>query len=859
MGRKEQRERDRKRAASSCVRLDSLGFCSAKRTKPAGAGTDNDSGKEELGPKNSKDLLVVDPPEQGPSGAGTSTADVPVRQEKVIVAPSTSSACSLLQTTSQNDIGAIFRRAGAEAGEQCEKAVDQLSDGEKYALLKHHRCPPDQLPSSFLGGCKRSFQKSWLQEYPWMVYSNAVDGAFCISCALFCPNRCAKGQFVNVPFRNWHKKNQKCHDHQTTKYHQEALQVADEFSIRIEHPEVGVVALINNRLAENIERNRRILKCIADAVLYCGRQCIALRGHREALDVPGNHGNFLSLVQVLGKYDETLKQHLLSPTMANVTYMSPQTQNELLAVIGQHIILRDLLEEVKAAKFFTILADEVTSTNIEHLAICVRFVDAQSNIREEFLTFLQLERITGKHLSDAILNFLRENSLSVENIRGQGYDGASNMSSGRVGVQALIQNKAPLATYVHCSGHCLNLVISYSCSLPEVRNVLDILKHCLKTFRESPKKAVLLEKVVSAHLPDTNKRKALLDLCRTRWAERHSAYQHFYQAYMFIVEALEVIGYRMHLDTYGADFKDWENTARSEAQQLLASITRFDFLVVFLSIYFYLSHLAGITVKLQGRTIDIIAAHRMITDIKEVYSAERADIDQGFSKIYTHAVRMAEKVGSSPAKPRSFQSLRQQNRSNPPAESIEEYYKRSCAIPFLDHIIAHLDSRFSALTIKASSLLCLVPSIICAEDVVLTDAVEVYKDDLPSPELLDLELIRWKAKYQRRRPEECPDTLAAAIKECDATSFPNLWILLQIACTLPVTSCECERSASVLRRLRNYMRSVMAAERQANLALMHIHYTKFIDLDEVVTIFARLHPRRLELDSLIKAGPDKAS
>ena len=39
--------------------------------------------------------------------------------------------------------------------------------------------------------------------------------------------------------------------------------------------------------------------------------------------------------------------------------------------------------------------------------------------------------------------------------------------------------------------------------------------------------------------------------------------------------------------------------------------------------------------------------------------------------------------------------------------------------------------------------------------------------------------------------------------------YPNIRVLLQVACTLPVTSCECERSASALRRLHNYMRASM--------------------------------------------------
>lgn len=65
--------------------------------------------------------------------------------------------------------------------------------------------------------------------------------------------------------------------------------------------------------------------------------------------------------------------------------------------------------------------------------------------------------------------------LDIKNIRGQGY-GASNMSSSHIGLQALIKEKAPLAIYTHCSGHCLNLIISHSCSLPTIRNVLDKMK-----------------------------------------------------------------------------------------------------------------------------------------------------------------------------------------------------------------------------------------------------------------------------------------------------------------------------------------------------------------------------------------------
>ena len=78
-----------------------------------------------------------------------------------------------------------------------------------------------------------------------------------------------------------------------------------------------------------------------------------------------------------------------------------------------------------------------------------------------------------------------------------------------------------------------------------------------------------------------------------------------------------------------------------------------------------------------------------------------------------------------------------------------------------------------------------------------------------------------------------------------------MYTLLQIACTLPVTSSDCERNASTLRRLRNFMRAGMTENRLTSLALMHIHYDHEVNLDTVVDLFAELQPRRLQLRSVL--------
>lgn len=73
---------------------------------------------------------------------------------------------------------------------------------------------------------------------------------------------------------------------------------------------------------------------------------------------------------------------------------------------------------------------------------------------------------------------------------------------------------------------------------------------------------------------------------------------------------------------------------------------------------------------------------------------------------------------------------------------------------------------------------------------------------------------------------------------------------------IPTTSCECERSASALRWLHTFNRVSMTQERLSSLALLHIHYLTDIDQEEVVDVFAKKHPRRLELGTLLKDRDD---
>ena len=58
--------------------------------------------------------------------------------------------------------------------------------------------------------------------------------------------------------------------------------------------------------------------------------------------------------------------------MKNAKYASPLVQNEMIDIFANDIFRKNIIGEIKEAKFFTIIADEVTSYNVEQLSLCIR-------------------------------------------------------------------------------------------------------------------------------------------------------------------------------------------------------------------------------------------------------------------------------------------------------------------------------------------------------------------------------------------------------------------------------------------------------------------------------------------------------
>ena len=740
------------------------------------------------------------------------------------------------------------------------KQQRSLTDKEKLSILEDSFVPPSgyQFPTRIISGCKRHFQSGWLTKYNGLVYSESADGGFCKYCVTFAkcgPKVKELGVLVNKPLTNFKKATEKLDEHFHDKqFHKAAMEAAMLFIKVQKNKSLSIDQQLSNLRRQNVAKNRLVLRSIVEAVILCARQGLALRGHRDdsthVESAPlANHGNFLALLQFrIRAGDELLKEHPQT-AKGNALYTSKTVQNEIIATCG-NLIRQKLLKSIRDAGFFSVIADEATdAANQEQLSVSIRFVENNEPC-ERFMGFIRCATgVTGEAIADNILLQLNAWQLPVTSLRGQAYDGAGSMSGHTKGAAARVSAMFPKALYTHCASHRLNLCIVKSCSNREVTNMMEVVDSISRFFNNSPKRQLELEKWIAAVLPGEKKRRKLKMLCRTRWVERHDAYEVFTDLFVVIVSCLEQIA--------NAPPAEWNRETRSEAQSFLLAVSQFSFIVTLTVTQKILAFTRGLSVKLQGRYVDVCRAHRDIESVKTALKSARSDsqVDTFHEQTFEEAVRLGASVGIEQSSPRL--AGRQQHRSNVPAGTVKDYYKLNLTIPLLDHINGELDTRFSS---ESSAIVVdfmqLLPSTICENSAAtvlnkadLTELLQVYEDDLPSARSLDVELSLWHTQWAERDAEQAEslDTAAKVLPHADPDYFPNIRTLFLIMTTLPVTSCECERSISLLRLVKSALRTTMSEDRLNGLTMTQCHRDISLDPEEVVEEFARCHPRRLTL------------
>lgn len=182
------------------------------------------------------------------------------------------------------------------------------------------------------------------------------------------------------------------------------------------------------------------------------------------------------------------------------------------------------------------------------------------------------------------------------------------------------------------------------------------------------------------------------------------------------------------------------------------------------------------------------------------------------------------------------------------ASTTNEYFRRSIFIPFLDHFIEELKSRFNDRLTEVIPLEGLIPAKSSKYNIgEIVKAAMFYESDLNvSENQLQAEITMWHKRWDDETTVIRPSAAVEALMYC-TDFFPLIRILLNIFATLPVTTATPERSFSTSKRLKTYLRSTMLNERFSSLALLNVHKEIDIDNEKVINKFASMKPRRMQL------------
>lgn len=138
----------------------------------------------------------------------------------------------------------------------------------------------------------------------WLVYSKSSDRAFCFCCKLF-NSLSSLGTIGN---NDWKHMTTTLTSHEKSSKHFIAYKKWHECELRLK-----LGKCIDNDLQRVINSEaqhwRNVLDRLMSITLYLSKHNLAFRGSSDKL-FDRNNGNFLGLVELLGKYDSVMQDHL---------------------------------------------------------------------------------------------------------------------------------------------------------------------------------------------------------------------------------------------------------------------------------------------------------------------------------------------------------------------------------------------------------------------------------------------------------------------------------------------------------------------------------------------------------------------
>ena len=438
--------------------------------------------------------------------------------------------------------------------------------------------------------------------------------------------------------------------------------------------------------------------------------------------------------------------------------------------------------------------------------------------------------------------------LPITDCVGQAYDGASNMSGVRNGVQALMKKESDVCLYVHCFAHSLNLCVqevTRRCEL--LRNCLEFISQLVQLIRFSPKRLNLFENVrksVTLSESESGLSPSLRPLCPTRWTVRHSAIDSILKNYHNLMSSLEII--QQGHDEYAAKGKG-----------LLMQMECFDTFFSLKLAYLIFSAAEQFSVNLQAKDTTISEGIKGASLLKRHYTLMRTD--ESFSTFYERILRESEGLTDEPVLPRYRRIPRRlDDGASPHRFATPKDRYRHAYFEALDQACGELENRFdqSDLTIIHDMEALLVNAANGeALHEISADVIKCFREKI-DVSLLKVQLsmlpgainTAFAGTSVKVKKVTSARTIADALDDSNLVKgmFSEVDKVLRLYFTFPVTSATAERSFSSLRHIKTYLRSTMTCQHLNNLFLLYIHkhLTDSLDLVSVAKEFVSVNTRR---------------
>ena len=469
------------------------------------------------------------------------------------------------------------------------------------------------------------FKSIWFSQHKWLTYCVTQNKAYCYYCrtavrrGIICFTKKHKEAFISTGFENWKKAKERFKEHEQCQLHLEACLKLEMLK------RTSVATRLSNQLRLDQERRRNILLKLLSSIRYLARQRIPLRGHK------GDEGNLFQLLKLQQTDVEGLQSFI-----DEGQYLSHEIINELIEMMA-HQLLRGLLDEIRIAVWFAIIADETSDiSHTEQLAISLHWVDTNYIINEDIIALCEAEQTDVATITSTIKDALIRCCLQISQCQGQAYDGAANMAGHLTGVATRLQQEQKSALFVHCVAHSLNLCLQdcgKRCAC--VREAFGLASELSSIVHASPKRLALFQNIRDQLSPGSP---GLKPLCTTRWTVQTSSIDAILKNYNVVCEKLSQIAAESSPET------------SMKAAGLLSIMEKFE-------AYFglKLSHLVFGASEQLSATLqykDINAQEVSSTVNAALAFLERQQSDSVFDKFYDSVLEEAKSYTEEPTLPR---------------------------------------------------------------------------------------------------------------------------------------------------------------------------------------------------------------